>query len=91
MEVVVTAGEFYNIEDDTGQGLSIKAIESEYAMNLLRAYDAFRVIRATLGDDHEQTMAAFEAVERAFDEMPDRLAREMPSRRAGGIVIPAQY
>lgn len=88
MDMVIVAGELYEIQDDSGQNLNLKGVESEWAMSFLKAYDSFRAIRKTLGRDHEQTQAAFMAVEEMFDNMPVRLVLDMPSYRAGGIIVP---
>jgi len=87
-EYTVVAGEHYDIEDESGQGLALKGVESPWVMEFLSAYDAFRSIRNTLGRDHEQTIAAFVALEDKWDDMPLRLVGEMPSIRAGGIIVP---
>lgn len=88
MEMVITAGEAYDITDDSGQGLALIGKESPWVMEFLSAYDAFRQIHRLLGRDNEQTVAAFKAVEEKWDDMPMRLVREMPSFRAGGLVVP---
>jgi hypothetical protein len=87
-EYIVVAGELYDIEDDTGKGLSLKGVESPWVLEFLAAYDAFRAIRTSLGRDHEQSVAAFVALEEKWEMMPMRLVRDMPSFRAGGIIVP---
>ena len=88
LEMVIVAGELYDISDESGQGLHLKGVESPWVMQFLEAYDAFRNIRRTLGRDHEQTQASFHAVEDLWDRMPMWLVNEMPSFRAGGLVVP---
>lgn len=88
-EYIVIAGELYDIEDDSGKGLSLKGVESPWVMEFLAAYDAFRNIRRTLGAEHEQTITSFQRVEDVWDEMPMRLIRDMPSfKTVGGIIVP---
>ena len=88
MEMVITAGELYEVEDMSGQNLNLKGIESPWVMDFLRAYDAFRSVRRTLGADHQQSLVAFAAVEDEWAMMPMRLVQDMPSYRAGGIIVP---
>ena len=87
-EYVVVAGELYDITDESGKGLSLKGVESPWVLEFLAAYDAFRQIRAALGRDHEQSVSSYQALEDKWEEMPLRLVREMPSFRAGGIILP---
>lgn len=91
MEMVIVAGELYDINDESGQGLALKGIESPWAMDFFRAYDAFRALRNVLGREHEQTAAAFRAVEDVWDRMPIRLVQDMPSYKAGGLVVPGGH
>lgn len=88
LEMVIVAGELYDIADESGQGLSLKGVESPWVMEFLTAYDAFRQIRRTLGRDNEATQAAFKLVEDKWETMPMRLVQDMPSYRAGGIIVP---
>jgi len=88
MEMVIVAGELYDIADESGQGLHLKGVESPWVMEFLRAFDAFRSIRNTLGREHEQSVAAWKAVEDSWEQMPLRLVQDMPSYRAGGIIVP---
>jgi hypothetical protein len=87
-EYVVVAGELYDIEDESGKGLSLKGVESPWVMEFLSAFDAFRSIRNALGREHEQSVAAWQALEEKWEQMPMRLVRDMPSFRAGGIIVP---
>jgi hypothetical protein len=88
MEMVIVAGESYDIADESGQGLALIGQESPWAMEFLRAYDAWESIFRTLGATHEQTLASWKAVEDKWAMMPTRLVKEMPSYRAGGIIVP---
>jgi len=88
MEMVIVAGELYEVEDVSGQSLGLKGVESPWVMDFLRAYDAYRSIRRTLGGDHHQTLTAFAAVEDEWAQMPMRLVQDMPSYRVGGIIVP---
>jgi hypothetical protein len=91
-EYVVVAGEHYDINDESGLGLSLKGVESPWVLEFLAAYDAWRNIRRTLGEAHEQSVAAFLSVEEKWEEMPLRLVKEMPSFKvAGGIIVPGGY
>lgn len=87
-EYVVEAGMLYEITDNNGVALSIKGVESPWVMEFLKAYDAWQSIGRTLGPSHEQTMVSRVAVDEKWDEMPLRLVQDMPSYRAGGIVVP---
>ena len=88
LEMVITAGELYDISDESGQGLHLKGVESPWVLEFLAAYDAWRNIGRTLGTDHEQSAAAYRAVEDKWVTMPMRLVQDLPSYRVGGIVVP---
>lgn len=87
MEMVITAGELYDIKDESGQGLALKGVESPWVMEFLKAYDAWREIGKVLGWRHEQADAAALAIEDRWAHMPLRLVQEMPSYRTGGIIV----
>lgn len=91
MEMVITAGELYDIADETGQGLSLKGVESPWAMEFFRAFDAYLAIRKSLGRDHEQTADSFERVMEAWEQMPLRIVQDMPSYKVGGIIVPGGH
>ena len=91
MEMVIVAGELYDIQDESGQGLSLKGVESPWAMDFFKAFDAYLAIRKSLGRDHAQTLDAFERVMEQWEQMPLRLVQDMPSYKVGGIIVPGGH
>lgn len=90
MSQVIVAGEHYTITDDNGQELELIGKDDPAVIEFLHAFDAWQSICNTLGHGHDSAVAQFTIVLDKWSHLPDRLLTDMPSYRAGGIVIPGR-
>lgn len=85
MDMVVIAGEYYTIKDVNGDEAGIEGRDDPLTIEFIKAYDEWRMlVRAGMT---EQVKGARVRMNAAFDDLPNRIKDNLPSRRSG-LVIP---
>jgi hypothetical protein len=87
MSQVIVAGESYTLLDDKGAELELVGRDDPQVVEFLHAFDSYLTMLAALGSV-DATQAQYRTVMELFRNLPDRLVRDFPSVRAGGIVVP---
>lgn len=87
----IEAGQQYTITDTEGQELLLEGRDDPLVIEFLHAFDHFLLVDRTMPEDaHSIHDAAWKTVREKWEALPMRIVNELPSVRAGGIVIPGQ-
>jgi hypothetical protein len=78
-ELIVRAGEMYEIEDDKHEVVGIVAKESEWTIDFLTLFDEWRELSRGPGINPMLTNMAWQKLIAKWQCMPPRLRRELPS------------
>jgi hypothetical protein len=92
MTQVVEAGTIYVIEDNEGEKLEIEGRDHPLVIEFINAFDHWLLLDKTMPKDAEQVRdAAWAEVIAKWDAMPGHIVKNLPSVRAGGIVLPGGH
>lgn len=92
MSYTVHAGDELVIKDMNDEEMSVVAKEHPDVLEFINAFDSFMLVKNTMPDTAQGIhQSAWDDVMEKFDKLPKHVQEQLPSIRAGGIVIPGKH
>jgi hypothetical protein len=84
MERIVEAGETLEITDNQGQVFAVTGTECEATMTFIKKFDVWKMMNESSMFDQQKQLAWHECLQ-AFNHLPLRVQRQLPSFKSLGV------